>query len=157
MIDTRNGTTRILDFLPGETLPSTSLRDLTGDPVTGRVGLFRSGLERRVADAWCGPATDLTCAQCRMLVGQRLALRWLAHPVATFAVKYPEAECDLYPGDLTVAAIIAWRDLVAVAPEATCLMLAANYDWLRREADADRWADSILKQAVSALDAAMLE
>ncbi|WP_242414305.1 hypothetical protein [Sphingomonas panni] len=157
MIETRNGTARLLDFLPSETLPPISLSELTGDIVKARIGFFRSGLERRLADAWHSPGTDLTCAQCRLLVGQRLGLRWLARPVATFAARYPQAECDLYPGDLTVNAIIAWRDLAAVAPEATRIMLAANYDWLRHEADADRWADSILKQAVLALDAAIRE
>ncbi len=154
MIDTRDGTARLLDFVPEETLPFASLCELTGDTAKARVGVLRSGLERRVADAWVIPASDLTCGQCRMLVGQRLGLRWLARPVATFAIRYPQAECDLYPGDLTVIALIGWRDLATFAPEETRLLLAGDYGWLRREADEDQWADSILKQAVCALDGA---
>ncbi len=154
MIDTRDRTAQLLDFLPDETLPLASLCELTGDTAKATVGEFWSGLERRVADAWVIPASDLTCGQCRMLVGQRLGLRWLARPVATFATRYPQAECDLYPGDLTVIALVVWRDLVAFAREEVRLLLTKDYGWLRREADQDKWAGSILKQAVCALDGA---
>jgi hypothetical protein len=157
MIDTRDGAARLLDFIPDETLPSASLCELTGDAAKAKVGAFCSGLERRVADAWLKPTVDLTCGQCRMLVGQRLGLQWLAHPVATFAARFPQAECDLYPGDLTVIALVVWRDLATYAPEATRRMLAQDYEWLRREADDDQWAGSILKQAVVALDGASSE
>lgn len=154
MIDTRAGTARLLDFVPDEKLPSASLCELTGDTVKANAGAFCSGLERRVADAWVLPASDLTCGQCRMLVGQRLGLRWIARPVMTFAISYPQAECDLYPGDLTVIALVVWRDLASFEPEVARLLLAGNYGWLRRAADEDKWAGSILKQAVSTLDSA---
>jgi len=87
-----------------------------------------------------------------MLVGQRLGLPWLARPVATFVARYPQAECDLYPGDLTVNALMAWRDLAAFAPEATYSMLACDFEWLRRQAREDEATDSILKLAVQALN-----
>lgn len=89
-----------------------------------------------------------------MLVGQRFGLQWLARPVVTFATRYPQAECDLYPGDLTVNALVVWRDLAAFEPRATRIMLAGDYGWLRRKADEDPWAGSILKEAVVALDEA---
>ena len=79
-------------------------------------------------------------------------MQWLARPVTTFVERYPRAECDLYPGDLTVIALVVWRDLATYAPDATRRMLAQDYGWLRREADDDEWAGSILKQAVVALD-----
>ncbi len=159
MIDTRNGTARLLDFLPDEALPAASLCELTGDGLTGdggraSVGWFPSGLERRVAGAWHIPMSELTCGQTRMLVGQCLGLEWLARAVATFAVRYPRAACDLYPGDLTVNALVVWRDLAVFAPDETRRMLAGDYDWLRREAEEDQWAGSILKQAVRMLDGA---
>jgi hypothetical protein len=152
MIDTKHGTARLLDFLSGQTMPSTSLCDLTGDRVKASVGALASGLERRVAEAWTLPAADLSCGQCRMLVGQRFGLQWLAQPVTTFVAMYPQAHCDLYPGDLTVISLVVWRDLATHAAEATRDMLSRDYDWLRREADEDEWAGSILKQAVAALD-----
>lgn len=155
MIDTRSGTARLLDFVPDATLPSASLCELTGDTAQARVRRFCSGLERRVADAWVVPAADLTCGQCRMLTGQRLGLRWLARPVTEFAMRYPQAECDLYPGDLTVIALVVCRDLEAFEPEATRLLLAGNYGWLRREATEAQWAGSILTQAVAVLDDAV--
>lgn len=155
MIDTHHGTIPLLDFLPDETLPRVSLYELTGDKTYARTGAFSSGLERRLADAWLVPARDLTCGQCRLLVGQGLGLQWLAHPVTTFSGHYPQAECDLYPGDLTVAALIVWRDLEAYAPKATAEMLAGDYSWLRQEADEDQWSSSILRQAVAALNSAL--
>jgi hypothetical protein len=87
-----------------------------------------------------------------MLVGQRLGLQWLAKPVTRFVIEYPQAECDLYSGDLTVIALVVWRDLANFTPEATHRMLAQDYEWLRREASEDDWDKSILKQAVAALD-----
>ncbi|WP_157105699.1 hypothetical protein [Sphingomonas sp. TDK1] len=154
MIDTYHGTARLLDFLPDVALPPVSLSDLTGDTSKGGIGASWSGLSRRVAEAWVGPARDLSCGQCRMLVGQRLGLRWLALPVATFAARYPQAECDLYPGDLTVSALLAWRDLVVFAPDATRVMLKCDFGWLRNQAQEDVSAGSILAHAVQALDGA---
>lgn len=87
-----------------------------------------------------------------MLVGQRLGLQWLAAPVTRFVIEYPQAECDLYPGDLTVIALVVWRDLATFAPEATRQMLAQQYEWLRQQANEENWDGSILKQAVVALD-----
>ena len=99
----------------------------------------------------------LSCGQCRMLVGQRLGLEWLAAPVAAFAVRYPQAECDLYPGDLTVISLVVWRDLWNFAPDGVRSLLGQNYDWLRCEVEQDKWAGSILKEAVAALDVALRE
>lgn len=89
-----------------------------------------------------------------MLMGQRLGVPWLAAPIACFVGRYPQAECDLYPGDLTTNALLAWRDLARYAPTETAAMLALSYDWLRREAEEDEWDRSILKKAIAALDEA---
>lgn len=105
-----------------------------------------------MAEAWVLPTANLSCGQCRMLVGQRLGLQWLAGPVTRFVVEYPQAECDLYSGDLTVVALVVWRDLATFEPEATHRMLAQDYEWLRREANEEIWDGSILKQAVAVLD-----
>lgn len=156
MIDTKGGAARLLDFLPDQTLPSESLLDLTEDKSKVTTFSFASGLEERIAEVWVIPMADLNCGQCRMLVGQRFGLPWLARPVAAFVARYPLAECDLYPGDLTVNAIMAWRELVRYAPDETALILALDLQWLRREAKEDNWEGSILKQAVASLDEALL-
>jgi hypothetical protein len=155
MIDTKLGAARLLDFLPEGELPSESLLELTGDSSKFEVGRFPSGLERRIAEAWQSPMTDLSCGHCRMLVGQVLGIRWLARPVTAFVAKHPQAECDLYPGDLTVVALIAWRELSAFAPEEVRTMLAQDFDWLRRDAEQEEWEGSIIKEAIAALDEAL--
>jgi len=154
MIDTREGQERLLAFLPDCLLPQTSLAELTGDTAKANAGQWASGLVQRVAEAWTVPASELNCGQCRMLVGQRLGLRWLAEPVTRFVVDYPQAECDLYPGDMTVIALTVWRDLAIYAPAGTRRMLAQDYEWLRCEANKEDWDGSIVKQAITALDAA---
>jgi hypothetical protein len=90
-----------------------------------------------------------------MLVGQKLGIRWLAGPVLAFVTKYPRAECDLFPGDLTVISIIEWRELAFHEPGATRAMLSQDYNWLRLEAELDDWDGSIVKRAVATLDAAI--
>jgi hypothetical protein len=155
MIDTKLGEARFLDFLPDQTLPSATLLELTQDNTKAETARWLSGLEKRVAEAWVIPMSDLNCAQCRMLVGQRFGLPWLARPVAAFVARYPQAECDLYPGDLTVNAVIAWREFAGYAPEETAAMLALDFHWLRREANEDEWEGSILRHAVASLDEAL--
>lgn len=155
MIDTRHGAARLLDFLPDQTMPAGCLVDLAGDAAKARIGARASGLEIRISEAWVIPMESLSCGQCRMLVGQRLALEWLARPVTAFAIRYPRVECDLYPGDLTVISLVVWRDLMTFAPDGARQMLAQDYEWLRREADEEEWSGSILKQAVAALDDAL--
>ena len=135
MIDTRDGNARLFDFLPKFSPPIGTLASLSGDALLGRVGLFASGLQQRVAAAWNASLTDLTCGQVRMLVGQRLGLPWLAHPVATFVAIYPDAECDLYPGDLAVNALACWRELNTHAPAETLAMIKSDFRWLEDSTD----------------------
>jgi hypothetical protein len=154
MINTKNGSARLLDFVSDCTMPSASLCELTGDPAKANAGRGASGLERRVAKAWVLPAASLSCAQCRMLVGQRLGLQWLARPIMNFVIRYPKAECDLFPGDLTAIALVVLRDIAKFAPEETDHLMAQDFEWLRREASEDDWGGSILKKAIAALDEA---
>ena len=151
MIDTKNGKARLLEFVPDQTVPSASLLDLTGDRSKIVPPSEASGLQERVGEAWVLCLKDLTCGQCRVLVGQRFGLEWLAKPVAAFVTRFPKAECDLYPGDLSVASLIAWRDFVRYAPAEAEEMLATDFKWLVREAEEDEWEGSILKQAVAEL------
>jgi hypothetical protein len=154
MIDTRFGEARLLDFLPDKELPAATLLELTGDASKADASQFPSGLVKRVAKAWVTPLTDLTCGQYRMLVGQRFGLQWLSAPAATFVARYPFAECDLYPGDLSVNALIAWRQLIAFAPEETREMIRADFAPLFEMADEEQ-PGSILLDAVAALEQAL--
>ncbi|EXS70422.1 hypothetical protein [Sphingobium sp. Ant17] len=147
MIDTALGSAPLLDFLPRATLPDETLLELTGDKSKLRaLSRESSGLEDRVAVAWEQPLKTLSCGQCRMLVGQRLGLRWLAAPIAEFVALYPSAECDLYPGDLAVNALIAGKDILEYAPNEAAAMFAADFSWLDNEI-ADAPSDDLLRRA----------
>ncbi len=89
-----------------------------------------SGLVRRCVAAWAVPMRALTCAQVRVLTGQKLGLTWLAEPVAMFATRFPAMEVDLYPGDLTLAALRAFPDLLCIAPVSAHGLADANYGWM---------------------------
>lgn len=151
MIDTRNGAARLLDFLPDQELPNKSLAELTASKAR-KPSLFPvSSLQKRVERASIIPLSALDCGQCRMLVGQRFGLRWLARPVAVFVSRYPFAECDLYPGDLSVNALRAWRDFDMYAPKETALMIGTDFVALEKEASDDDDARSIVREAIAAL------
>lgn len=111
-------------------LPSAALEDLSGDGSSAYAGLFPSDLVRRVAEAWATPLDRITCAQARVLVGQRLGLKWLAAPVAVFLSAHPRAECDLYPGDLMCAALRAHVEMLRFAPAQTGALLGADFSWM---------------------------
>lgn len=114
-------------------LSCATLESLSGDRSLARAGLFPSGLVRRVAKAWTTPLNQLTCAQARVLVGQKLGLQWLAAPVAVFLGGYPRAECDLYPGDLMCMALRAHAELLRFAPVETRTLLGADFGWMAEE------------------------
>lgn len=130
-----------------QALPAETLERLTGDASYSNPG-FRSGLTLLIAAAWKKPLTELTCAQVRVLVGQRLGLQWLAAPVATFVRSSPGVECDLYPGDLTAAAFHACDDLLRHAPEETRAFLAADPSWMAKTYD---WDPAFLSKMQAAL------
>nr|WP_257215170.1 contact-dependent growth inhibition system immunity protein [Sphingomonas sp. R-74633] len=104
----------------------------------------------RVARAWATPLPDLNCAQYRLLIGQRFGLEWLAEPAARFVARYPLAACDLYPGDLTVNLLIAWREIAAHAPEAMRSVVALDLGWMARGRDSLPEGD-ILHEAMAGL------
>jgi hypothetical protein len=134
MIDTELGSAPLQKFLPDLSLPAETLLDLSGDQSKlGWSWFFKSGLEKRIIAAWQQPLNELTCGQCRMLVGQRFGLKWLAAPVSTFVALYPQAECDLYPGDLSINALIAWREIFGHAPDEARQMLSADFSWINEE------------------------
>lgn len=129
-IDTLNGEAALSVFVGLEFLPAESLAELSGDLALSAVGPGASGLQSRVAEAWNARLSELSCAQARLLVTQRFGLRWLARPIATFVSLHPDAECDLYPGDLAINALRALDDLFIFAPEETRRMVQADFGWL---------------------------
>lgn len=148
MIDTQLGEARLSEFVGNADLPDAALIDLTKDGRRASVGWFASGLELRIARAWTTPLAELSCAQARVLVGQELGLKWIAPAVAHFVTAHPQAECDLYPGDLTVVTLIAARHFVEFARPEAERMLEQDYNWLT-EAFADDPTSSLLRDALA--------
>lgn len=111
-------------------VPEVDLLTLSGDASLANPGFFPSGLMRRVAKAWKTPLHQLTCAQARVLVGQKFGLRWLASPVAEFLGRYPTAECDLYPGDLMCGTLRVHALFLDFAPVETRALLNGDFGWM---------------------------
>ena len=120
------------DRLPGFRPPTDTLLALSGDQELAEPA-YRSGLTRRVAEAWVTPIGDLTCAQVRVLVGQRFGLTWLAEPIALFVTAFPRAHTNLYPGDLALAALRAFPSIRKIAPVAAQRLAAADFTWMDEE------------------------
>lgn len=154
MIDTHLGSARLLDFVADQSLPEATLLELSGDSSKVRWSLLaKSGLAERVAIAWKQPLNQITCGQCRVLVGQRFGIRWLASAVSVFVKRFPYAQCDLYPGDLTVASLIAWNEFLDHAPSEAAQMFAADYGWIDGELEANPADDLLIKARAGLRDA----
>ena len=137
-------------------LPAETLEQLSGDHFYATKHLDETGLMERVRIAWTKPVRDLTCAEVRTLTLQKLGLPWLAHAVAEFVTKHPTTDCGVYPGDLAVASLLAWRELHAVAPSETKRMIGADFAFLRDDPDVQE-PHSIIRDGVDALDVAQAE
>jgi len=114
----------------GEPAPATqSLAALTQDN-TPLAPPGHSRLTQLVAEAWSTPLPSLTCAQARLLTGQRLGLAWLAGPVARLALSQPDLRAEHYPGDLTLAALWAFADLLGHAPREAWALADLDFAWM---------------------------
>lgn len=132
--------------------PTSSLLALSGDTSLSEPN-FRSGLTERIAEAWTTPLPELTGAQVRVLVGQKLGLRWLAAPVSSFLHQNPRAECDLYPGDLMCAALHAHDQFLLFAPREMRAVLSDDFEWMEEEFASDR-DGGMLREAMDDLKSA---
>jgi hypothetical protein len=114
----------------GEPAPSPmSLAELTGDRSYIKDN-WTTDPARRISAAWATPLPDLTVAQVRVLTAQRLATSWLAAPVARFAIRNPAIEVEHYPGDLTLAALWAFPELLGVEPGLAVALADLDYSWM---------------------------
>ena len=80
-----------------------------------------------VERAWDTSLEALSCEQVRMLVGQKLGLKWLALPVANFVHKHAAAEIKYYPGDFTLSVLRAFEHIKKISLEAACLLRDTDY------------------------------
>jgi hypothetical protein len=87
----------------------------------------------RVSMAWAAPVDRLSCEQVRLLTSQKMGLEWLAVPITIFVRLYPAAFVTFYPGDLSFAALRAFPDLLAIAPEDARAMIDMDFNWLAND------------------------
>ena len=120
------GTTLFFDWLKDKcSASSKSLEALSGYRVEPRP----TNLIARVSGAWTTPMQRLTVEQVRLLTSQKMGLEWLAEPLCLFVREYPTAFVTLYSGDLSVAALRAFSELLARAPEQARAMADAMFEW----------------------------
>ncbi|HEY1960925.1 MAG TPA: hypothetical protein VGG69_00785 [Rhizomicrobium sp.] len=93
-------------------------------------------IQRAVA-AWKTPLDALTCSQARLLVSQKMGLEWLAAPLAAFVLRYPDASATYFPGDLTLAALRAMRELLTIIPQPARAIANLDFAWLTENSDSD--------------------
>jgi len=146
MIDTDHGNVALSALVPDWIAPTSSLAHLSGDASLADAGNAVEGLEYRIAIAWSTPLLQLSCAQARLLVGQRFGIEWLARPVALFVTAQSHAECDLYPGDLSIVALVSWRAFYSYAPSETISMLRTDFRWLSSDLQSDP-SDELVRDA----------
>jgi hypothetical protein len=137
-------------------LPEETLEQLSGNHFYATKHPDESGLMERVRLAWTKPARELSCAEVRTLTLQKLGLKWLAPSVLELVTKHPTIDCGVYPGDLAVASLLAWRELHAIAPLETKRMVEADFAFLRDDPDIQE-PHSIIKDSVDALNEAQAE
>lgn len=114
--------------------PDASLAELSGDRM-GTPRALRTYVATTVETAWDTPLRALTCEQVRMLVSQKLGLKWLAVAVAQFVHAYPRADVTYYPGDLTLSVLKVFDDIERIDGASARLLREADYSWM-----ADRYA-----------------
>ena len=71
-------------------------------------------------------------------------------------MKFPTADCGVYPGDLAVDSLLAWRELYAIVPDETKGFIQSDFAFLRDDPDADD-PISIIRRGVEALNQAQAE
>jgi len=137
-------------------LPAETLEQLSGDQFYATKHPDESGLMKRVRLAWTKSMRDLTFEDVRTLTLQKLGLAWLAPAVVEFVTKYPATDCGVYPGDLTVASLLAWRQLHSIVPAETERMIGGDFAFLRDDPSVQE-PHSIIRDGVAALDEAQTE
>ena len=120
------GGSHFFEWLSGKyTPPTQSLEALSGE----RIDIGQTDLTTRVVEAWKTPMDRLTVEQVRLLMSQKLGLKWLGNPVCLFVRKYPTAFVTFYAGDLSAIALCAFAELLEAAPDGAHAMINAKFEW----------------------------
>lgn len=129
------GTQRLSAFIDTDLIGSSlqSLAGISGDHWRLGPDDMRTNVTLTVEVAWNSPIRELTCEHLRMLVSQKMGLKWISAAVAEFVDLHPRVEISNYPGELSILALKALREIDECDPRAAARLRALDYSWMDEE------------------------
>jgi hypothetical protein len=129
------GHRKLLAFIDTDLIgsPSQSLAGLSGDHSRLGSNDFRTSLIETVEEAWFSPICDLSCEHLRVLVSQKMGLKWISGAVAEFVERHPRVEITNYPGELSLLALKALAEIEDYNPQAATRLRSIDYSWMEEE------------------------
>jgi hypothetical protein len=144
-------------------VPFFTLVDLDGLPPQGTLegasgrksmpGPYATSLIELGETAWRTPFRDLTCSVVSTLLEQKAGLQWLGRPAIQFASRYPTAEIQYYPGEISLSCLRAAAELSRVARPEFETWVRGDFAWIRK---AYGWSPRFLSEVEATLEAARL-
>jgi hypothetical protein len=124
------GSSRFFRWLSEKCAPITnSLETLSGF----RIEEMPNPMIERASMASATPIDRLSCEQVRLLTSQKMGLEWLADPVTIFVREFPKACVTFFPGDLSLAALRAFPQLLEIAPYNARAIIRVGFGWMATE------------------------
>ncbi len=94
---------------------------------------MRTNVTLTVEAAWHSPISELTCEHLRILVSQKMGLKWISAAVAEFVDIHPRVEITNYPGELSLLALKALPEIAESNPGAAARLRTIDYSWMEEE------------------------
>lgn len=130
----------------GDLWPNASLQSVSGEQSSE--GPYETDMIRRVEEAWRTPFRSLTCGQVRLLLGQKMGLRWLTLPIISFVKLYRNARITNYEGEMAALVLRAARDFDEFGGSEFRAWLKQDFAWLD---DVFNWDEQLLRDQKKAL------
>jgi hypothetical protein len=126
------GKERLSDYIDTSLIgpAQATLASLSGDYWRLAPDDLRTTVTLTVEQAWHSPIEEMTCEHLRMLVGQKMGLRWISGAVAEFVDRHPTIEITHYAGELAMLALYALPDIEASDPAAAAHLRSLDYSWM---------------------------
>jgi len=110
-----------------------TLASLSGDYWRLAPDDLRTTVTVTVERAWHSRIEDMTCEHLRMLVSQKMGLKWISEAVAEFVERYPRVEITNYPGEFSILALKALAEIEQSNPSAATRLRDVDYSWMEEE------------------------
>lgn len=129
-----------------ELWPNASLQSVSREPSSE--GPYETDMIRRVEEAWRAPFKNLTCGQARLLLSQKMGLRWLASPILNFIRLHRDARITNYEGEMVALVLRAAREFNELCGPEFGIWLEQDFAWLE---DVFDWDEQLLRDQKKAL------